>query len=239
MRIMSDSYYLRIQRFDSTLGNKPYFVTYEVPKEDPEFSPMTALKALHYINRYLEPLAYDYNCRRGTCGRCAMMIDGIPRLACYFELSDRHTIEPLAECKVVRDLIVDKSPFVEKFSRVSKEIEPDESCTEATPISGEFWRDTIHPINACRECMCCYADCQALYPGHSDSYLGPGAMQQLYLRFLDDVDPTSRIKQAFEGGLFECTQCGLCSLVCPARINCAENIKVLMDAARAQGYQNE
>lgn len=233
---MRETYLLRIQRYDSDIDNKPYYVTYEVPDVDRDFSPMTALKALHYINRYIEPIAYDYNCRRGSCGRCAMMIDGIPRLACYFELSGRHTFEPLAECKVIRDLVVDKGHFIQKFIQCAKGIESTDVLDGARPISGEFWRDTVHPINSCRECMCCYADCQALYSGQGEEYLGPGAMQQIYLRSIDGLDQKDRIAQAVTGGLFECTQCGMCSLVCPARITCAENIKALRDTAIAQGF---
>ena len=74
---MADTYTITIKRFDSSVDAEPYTVTYEVP-DDPGFAPMTALKALHYINRYVEPIAYEFNCRRGTCGRCSILVDGEP-----------------------------------------------------------------------------------------------------------------------------------------------------------------
>lgn len=229
---LTDQFILTVRRFDPSVDAKPYEASYTVPNEDPDFSPMTALKALHYINRFIEPLAYDYNCRRGTCGRCAMMIDGIPRLACYFELVSEHRLEPLAGCEVVRDLVVDKDPFIEKFVSSSEAMETLESNDVMQPISGDFWSDTIYPINACRECMCCYAACQVSRLGNtSGAFLGPGALQQIYLRAVDGMDQAKRIEQAVHDGLFECIKCGMCTLVCPSRIPCAENIKDMMDAA--------
>jgi succinate dehydrogenase/fumarate reductase iron-sulfur protein len=228
---MDASFNIRIRRFDPSRDEQPYIASYQVP-DLPQSRPMTALKALHWIYRYQEPVAYDYNCRRGSCGRCAMMIDGLPRLACYFQLSGEHLLEPLSGCPVIRDLVVDTSQWMRCFVESVNAIQASPADT-MRPISGEFWRDVIYPINACRECMCCYAVCRAVSPGKDGgNYLGPGAMQQIYLRHVDGADKADRLRQAVAGGLFECSQCGLCSLVCPARIPCAENIFTLMNAAR-------
>lgn len=223
---------IHIRRFDPSTDREPHIKSYEVPDFDPEFGPMTALKALHYINRYQEPVAYDYNCRRGSCGRCAMLIDGKPRLACYFELVDEHILEPLPGCEVIRDLVVDKTMQLDRFAQVSGLASQDQTPLEV-PISGEFWRDTIYPLNACRACMCCTAVCPIVQtPAIAKRFLGPGPFQKLYLRYLVNRDRQMVLKQAEVGGINLCTLCGKCSLVCPSRIDCAENIKTLQLALR-------
>lgn len=225
-------YTVHIQRFDPSVDKNPYLRSYEVPVTADEFGPMTALKALHYINQYIEPVAYDYNCRRGTCGRCAMLIDGKPRLACYFELSQEHVLEPLPGCPILRDLVVDKTVQLEKFAQVSS-IAPRIASEKTVPISGEFWRDTVYPINACRACMCCTVICPVMNRSASaKKFLGPGPLQKLFLKYVVKNDVKQALKQAEAGGLMLCTLCGKCSLVCPSRIDCAENIKTLQQALR-------
>lgn len=232
---MPDIYQITIERFDPTMDTQPHESTYEVPA-DPDFDPMTALKALHYINRYLEPIGYDYNCRRGTCGRCSIMVDGKPRLACLTELTGKHTFAPLTGFPVVRDLIVDKKKAYARFvesNHTIKTLGPDDVLQ---PIDGDTWRETIYPLNACRECMCCYAGCQALQAGKRwGAYAGPGAMQEIYLRSIDGEDASDRIGQAVFAGLFECVQCGNCTTNCPSGITAAENIKKMMDIATQRG----
>lgn len=234
---MPDTYTITIKRFDPSTDAESYVTEYEVPA-DPDFEPMTALKALHYINKNVEPIGYDFNCRRGTCGRCAIMVDGNPSLACTTALTGKHTFEPLAGFPVVRDLIVDKKKAYARFldsSHTIKTLGPKEVLK---PIDGETWRKIIYPLNACRECMCCYAGCQALQTMHKwGSYAGPGAMQAIYLRSIDGEDKSSRVEQAAFAGLFECIQCGNCTLNCPAGISAAENIKSMMDSAEEMGLK--
>ena len=234
---MADTYKITIVRFDPSRDAEPYESAYDVP-DDPDFAPMTALKALHYINRNFDPIAYDYNCRRGTCGRCAIMIDGQPKLSCQFPLTGSHTFAPLDSFPVIRDLVVDKQEAYGKFVQSDHAIKTLGPKEVLQPMDFSLWEEKIYPLNACRECMCCYASCQALNLfDRKGSYAGPGAMQQIYLRHIDGQDKKNRIEQAVFSGLFECVQCGTCTLVCPAGITGAENIKEMMDAAEEQGLK--
>ncbi|MDR1421789.1 MAG: 4Fe-4S dicluster domain-containing protein [Coriobacteriales bacterium] len=239
---MAETITLTIQRFDPSVDNEPYYKDYEVPNDDPDFAPFTALKALHYVNRYFEPIGYDYNCRRDSCGRCAMMIDGQPHLACGFVLSSTHTLEPLKGFPIIRDLVVDKKDAYAKFvggSSSIKTLDP-ETVTKSFD-DGSLWLDKIYSINACRECMSCYGICSALQiNGKWDSFAGPGATMQVYMRSIDTMDHDDRVSQAvFAQNIFECIQCGLCNTVCPAGIPIQENIKELMDKAEARGLKPE
>ncbi len=235
---MRNSYILHIERYNPTIDSEPYMTTFKVPKKESATAPMTALMALHYINRFLEPIAYEYNCRRGSCGCCAMMIDGMPQLACYYKLTHEHTLKPLTGCSVVRDLVVNRKPMRDKFVLSSDTLNPIGSSSILKPISGEFWRDTIAPINACRECLCCYATCPVIQVHKKlDSFIGPGAFQQLYLRSINGMDDGSSVEKAVVEGLFECNQCGMCTLVCPARIDCTRHIRTLMEMAVSAGLK--
>jgi succinate dehydrogenase/fumarate reductase iron-sulfur protein len=232
---MPETYQITIQHFDSSTNSKAYNKTYEVPA-DPQFEPMTALKALHYINRYLQPVAYDYNCRRGTCGRCAMMIDGLPRLACATRLTGKHKLAPLAGFPVIRDLVVDKKRAYSRFVTSAHTVKTRGARDVLQPMDVKFWEQIIYPLNACRECMCCYAGCQSLQDFNRwGSFAGPGALQAIYLRSIDGQDKANRIEQAVFSGLFMCVQCGNCTTNCPAGIQAAENIKSMMDLATGSG----
>ncbi|MDR0500193.1 MAG: 4Fe-4S dicluster domain-containing protein [Coriobacteriales bacterium] len=234
---MANTYKITITHYDSSVDLEPYTKTYEIP-DDPDFAPMTALKALHWINRYHEPVAYDYNCRRGTCGRCAIMIDDEPRLACMFTLTGNHSFAPLSGFPVIRDLVVNKQEAYAKFvvsNHTIKTLAPDGVLKQ---IESEFWREKLYPLNACRECMCCYAGCQALNIFNKwGRFAGPGAMQEIYLRHIDGQDRSNRLEQAVFSGVFECVQCGNCTQYCPSLISCSENIKEMMDEAERAGMK--
>ena len=76
---MTVSARVRILRFDPGIDPEPYYKDYDIADYDTSAGPLTVLKALHWINLHIEPIAYDYNCRRTTCGLCGMMIDGEPK----------------------------------------------------------------------------------------------------------------------------------------------------------------
>lgn len=88
-------------------GIAPHVREYEVP-----FSPAdgyTVMDVLDYIARHLDPtLGYVSHsiCDHGICGRCTVVVNGKPALACL-ALADADRIE-LAPRKgsVVRDLVV-------------------------------------------------------------------------------------------------------------------------------------
>ena len=69
---------ITVTRFDPSQDASPYEQSFEVPYRDN----ITALEALMHIYENEEPIAFDYSCHGRSCGRCAMMVDGEPKLAC-------------------------------------------------------------------------------------------------------------------------------------------------------------
>src|SRR5512135_190864 len=102
------------------------FVTYEARDISTD---MSFLEMLDVVNEGLiakgqEPIAFDHDCREGICGTCGMVINGSPHgprprtTTCQLHMrsftdGDEITIEPwrAGAFPVVRDLVVDRSPF--------------------------------------------------------------------------------------------------------------------------------
>lgn len=232
---------VKVLRFDSTIDAEPYYKEYQIKDYDTTAGPLTALKALHWINLHIEPIAYDYNCRRTSCGMCGMMVNGESKLACRTPIDDGETVtlDPLAGFPVVRDLIVDTERAHRRFVQSSASIKTSSPDKVLQPVAdGEFWWNEISHHSTCRECMLCYSSCMALQPGNKwDKFAGPGALHQIYMRHIDGIDESDRIAQAVEMGLFECVQCGMCTKVCPARIPTKENNKKMMDIAEERSLK--
>ena len=230
---------VRILRFDPSVDSEPYEKEYEITGFDTTSGPLSVLKALHWINNNIEPIAYDYNCRRASCGLCGMMINGEPRLACMTAIEDGDTVllEPLAGFPVIRDLIVDNEKAKRRFVQASvnlKTSSPDKICKPIEPA--EKWWDVISNHTFCRECMLCYSTCMSLQQADRwTTFAGPGALAQIYGKHISGIDESDRVAQAVEMGVFECMQCGNCTSVCPARIPTSENNKALMDEAESRG----
>ena len=138
---------ITVKRYDPSKDNAPYETTYEVPHDD-EY--MTLLQALVYIHENEEPLAFDFSCRGRMCGRCAMMLDGEPVLACVEPLPDgSHTVEPLAGLPVVKDLVVDKSQVQEKIAETYKRVRVAPLTEEDLQTYNMEDADELFGINYC------------------------------------------------------------------------------------------
>src|SRR5204863_5819381 len=89
----------------------------------------TVLDALVDIQRTQDPtLAFRYACRVGMCGSCAMVVNGRERWACRTRLASLGdgpvSVRPLYHFPLLRDLVVDMAPFVEKLRAVGAALVP-------------------------------------------------------------------------------------------------------------------
>jgi succinate dehydrogenase/fumarate reductase iron-sulfur protein len=230
----------KILRYDPSIDDEPHFETYEVPWIEDEANFMNGLQILHYIYEEIDPIGYDFNCRGGICGRCAMMIDGKPQLACFtnMEKNGTHTFEPLKGLPVIRDLVVDKTERYEKFVDTGLSCQSLEPVTKLVDIDYDLYWNKLDRLNMCRECMCCYAACPKMQDaGVADKFIGPGAMMQIAFRNIGPYDEADRVWQAVFSGVFECDLCGECAKVCPSTIPFVELINDLQEEATARGLK--
>jgi succinate dehydrogenase/fumarate reductase iron-sulfur protein len=238
---MADSVTINIMRFDPSMDEKPHLETYVVPWQgaspDEVTDLMSLLQGLDYIYDNLAQIAYDFNCGAGLCGRCTIMVDGKPKLACWTKLEKggNYTIEPLQGFDVVRDLIVDKRSTYDKYVRSDVEVQSRTPLTIPADIDYDLYWNVLEKFNLCLECMCCYAVCPKVQEGVTDKFIGPGAMMQIGMRYFDPFDEGDRAWQAAFSGVFECDLCGKCSSVCPASIDIVSVMNDLQKAALAEG----
>jgi succinate dehydrogenase/fumarate reductase iron-sulfur protein len=204
---------ITVYKYDPATDVEPYTVSGEVPYKEK----MTALEALVYFNENVESVNLDYNCACRMCGRCALMLDGVPCLACVMPITDAdHSFEPLAGLPVIRDLIVDKSALDTQMTQIFQRVRI-EPFTEETLTPKEYDPSVKAPLYAmefCARCGVCNASCPAKMT-FSDEYVGPTVMLAVAYRHLDPLDQGDRVMEAVSEGLYRCIMCGKCDEVCP------------------------
>ncbi len=100
----------------------------------------TVLDALVEIQRTQDPtLAFRYACRVGMCGSCAMVVNGRERWACRTRLESLGpgpiSVRPLYHFPLLRDLVVDMTPFAAKLRDVSAALTPREGAEAYALVS--------------------------------------------------------------------------------------------------------
>src|SRR5512143_792625 len=94
----------------------PHFDTFEIE----EAAAMTLFIALNEIREQLDAsLAFDFVCRAGICGSCAMVINGRPGLACRTLTKDLPadiSLAPLPVFELIADLSVNTGKWMRGMS---------------------------------------------------------------------------------------------------------------------------
>ena len=150
-------------------------VTYQVKGVTADMSFLEMLDILNeeLIGRGEEPVAFDHDCREGICGSCGFLIDGVahgPRrgtTVCqlhmrFFKDGDSLTLEPwrAKAFPVIKDLVVDRSPFDRIIQSGGYITAPTGSAPEAhaTPVS-KAAADKAFENATCIGCGACVAAC--------------------------------------------------------------------------------
>ena len=94
----------------------PHMQTYELEQAEG----MTLFIALNEIREKQDPsLQFDFVCRAGICGSCAMVINGRPTLACRTltkNFGPEITLAPLPFFELIGDLSVDTGKWMRGMS---------------------------------------------------------------------------------------------------------------------------
>ncbi len=223
----------RVFRYDPDKDGRRSYQTYTVPT----FKGMTVLQGLLHIKEKIDPtLSIRFSCRMATCGSCGMMINGLPRLACYTlieELKTRTiTVEPLRNFPIIKDLVTDFEEFFNKHRWVKPYlIRLDTYEQEKSNVSYRQSDEELeHYIQFayCIKCGLCYAACPVT--ATDKEFLGPQALAQAYRYYADSRDEggVDRLRPLAEGSrLLRCHFAGSCSKVCPKGVDPALAIQLL------------
>jgi succinate dehydrogenase / fumarate reductase iron-sulfur subunit len=235
---------LKIWRYDPETGEKALRM-YEV--EAPEW--VTLLDVLDLVKDQVDgTLAYRKSCRMMICGSCGMRMDGRAILACkermkpIVERGDVPVVSAMGNMPVLKDLVVDMSPFWTKVRAMKPWLD---TGYEETPATGEFRHsqeqmNPIHKEALCIMCGCCVSECNSM---ESDpEFLGPAALAKGF-RFVGDPRDRAKIERLeeynSEHGIWDCTRCYFCNERCPKGVDPRDAIAKLGAESVKEGIDRD
>ena len=219
---------LNIKRFNPELNEKENINSFEVTQKN-------LLSALIEIKiKKDSSLTFRCGCKSGVCGSCAVRVNGIEKLACKTTIQNDSLIEPIKNSKVIKDLVVDVS---HETLLIEKAIE----SINNTEIIDRIDKDDIKKIDLqsnCILCNSCYSSCP-IYSVNKE-FLGPFALTRA-LRYVNDKKLSNKvqiIESIQSNGIWDCTLCSACTLVCPQSIDPKADIMQLQNISVQFGFTN-
>ena len=219
---------------------KGSFETYPISEVSPDMSFLEMMDVLNeqLMQKGIDPIAFDHDCREGICGMCSMFINGEAhgpdRLVTTCQLhmrkfkdGDTITIEPFRAkaFPVVKDLAVDRSAFdrvQHAGGFISVNTSGNTQDANAIPIE-KHDADRAFDAATCIGCGACVATCK----NASAMLFVSAKVSQYALLPQGKVEATDRVlnmvKQMDEEGFGNCTNTGACEVECPKGIS-LENI---------------
>jgi fumarate reductase iron-sulfur subunit len=234
---------ISVLRFNPQEARAPRMQTYRLEEADG----MTLFIALTEVREKQDPsLQFDFVCRAGICGSCAMLIDGRPRLACRTltkDLGAEITLAPLPVFELIGDLSVNTGKWMRAMSerletwvhqktqevdlqRLEARMEPDVA-------------DAIYELDRCIECGCCVAGCGTARM--REDFVGAVGLNKIARFRLDPRD--ARTDDDFyevvgdDNGVFGCMSLLGCHDVCPKELPLATQLAFVRRKMAAQGWK--
>ena len=222
---------LKVRR-SADAGQPARFETYQVPYQ----KWMRVLDALNHIAEHDAPdLAFRWFCGTKMCGTCALRMNGREVLACWEAVEPEMTIEPLRNLPVIRDLVVDRSPYERRVAAFEPWIErsiPYPGFPE--PLAHKDIKNASKALD-CISCMACYSACPVIGLGDLTDFAGPAPLVQLGQTALDPRNDPQKVRRALQrSGIFNCVSCYKCEEVCPASIPIVTRVIEPLKAKAAQ-----
>ncbi len=212
---------LSVYRYDPESGADPRMQEY-VLDMDPEGKML--LDAILYLKDRDPTLAVRRSCREGVCGSDAMNINGRNGLACITPLAGLEQpieLRPLPGLPVIRDLVVDLSPFYRQYRAVKPWLINHDPEPEIERLQTPEERQALDGLYECILCACCSTACPSFW-WNPDRFLGPAALLQAW-RFLADSRDQAADERLDELNdpyrLFRCHSIMNCIDVCPKGLN--------------------
>ncbi|WP_419784119.1 fumarate reductase iron-sulfur subunit [Maridesulfovibrio sp.] len=204
-------------------GSVPHMQTFVLD----ETENMTLFIALNRLREEQDPgLIFDFCCRAGICGACAMVVNGKPRLACQtktVDLPEQITLLPLPVYKLIGDLSVDTGIWFREMYQSTESWIHTNKTFDPNAIEERMENEVaeqIYELERCIECGCCVAACGTARL--RDDFLGAAALNRV-ARFVVDPRDQRTDRDYFEiigndEGIFGCMGLLGCEDVCPKNL---------------------
>ncbi len=220
---------IRVQRFNKEKNKNSFFQEYEVNHSN------TVLEALEEIKiKQDNELSFRCGCKTGVCGSCAIRVNGIEKLACKTYVKESDSIEAIKNSKRIKDLIVDLSH--EQILLKKTETYLHKKSDEKITLKDE---KLIDRQSNCILCQNCFSSCP-IYEVNRN-FLGPYALTRAF-RYIEDkkeANSNSIIETIQKNGIWDCTLCGNCTMVCPQFIDPKTDIMNLRIKSVQHGFKDK
>lgn len=176
-------------------------------------------------------LAFRSGCRSGVCGSCAVRVNGVEKLACKTKINNLDDIQPLKNIPIIKDLVVDTSNQKKLLQSTQTYLHENSNHT-ITPQDEK----AIDISSNCILCNSCFSACP-VYEVNKE-FKAPFALVRSY-RYINDKkenNVSDIIDAVQENGIWDCTLCGSCDMVCPAHIPIKDSINQLRNKSATLGY---
>ena len=233
---------------------KGEMVSYDIDNISPDMSFLEMMDVLNeeLMEKEIDPVAFDHDCREGICGSCSMFINGEAhgpdRLVTTCQLhmrkfkdGDTIYIEPFRanSFPVIKDLVVDISSFdriQHAGGYISINTSGNTQDANATPVD-KISADKAFDAATCIGCGACVATCK-----NSSAMLFVSAkVSQFSLLPQGQVEANERVlnmvKQMDEEGFGNCTNTGACEVECPKGISLENIARMNRDYIKAKVSQ--
>ena len=203
------------------------FVEYEVAMQN-----ATLLEVLGEIKTKQDAtLTYSSGCRSSICGSCSVRVNGKEVLACGYKVQEGDLVEPLRDVTVLRDLVVDMERAY-SLNVKAKAWQTHESSISLTPEDEK--RNEVQ--SDCILCGSCYSACPVY--AVNEEFLGPFALTRVW-RYVSDAREDgvqTKIENIQTNGVWDCTLCNECTMVCPQEISSKADIEKLRSKSVMLGF---
>lgn len=187
----------------------------------------TVLDALNYTDDLFdsegEPASrihWECSCMQAMCGGCAMVINGVPALACSTFADtvkgEELVLEPLSKFPVVADLIVDRSSIYVNLIQAK-------AYLEEVAVSARRQHKQQYSVAKCLKCGLCLEVCPNYRPG--GDFFGAVLANESYLVASQSLKGNTEVIKEYKTHFgAECSKALSCQSVCPVGIETITSI---------------
>lgn len=223
----------------------PHLQTYSVSETDS----MTLYILLNELRDTQDPsLQFDFVCRAGICGSCAMLVNGKPTLACRCltrDLPDHFTLAPLPGFELIGDLSVNTGKWMRGMSeRIQSWCHLNDDYVNLSKIETPMdphLAEEIYLLDRCVECGCCVASCGNFRM--RPDFVGAIAINKISRFRLDPRDHRNDADYyeilGTESGVFGCMSLLACHDFCPKDLPLKTQIAFMRRKMAEQGIMGK